>query len=188
MPEYLSTTSTPQPFALWLTPATGDRRWLSKVIQDFSATHQTPAFEPHVTLYTGVLSPEDCLEEIVQSVFAPETPLTLEVAGLGCTEEFSRSGFIAFESCNRLTQLYQKICNQLSQPSNYSLDPHLSLFYADFPLEQKRLALRRIIFSVKQVTVDTLKIVTPRTGNWLDLDQWQILRSYPLQPGSSGTG
>lgn len=171
---------TSKPFAMWLTPTSTDRRWLSKVIQDFSTEHHTPAFEPHVTLYSGLLSPDDSLEEIVQSVLLQERPLTLQVAGLGCTDDYFRSGFIAFETCQRLTQLQQKIYTRLKHPSDYVLKPHLSLFYIDSPLEQKWMELRRIVFSVKQITVDTLKIVSPSTGNWFDLDQWQVLRSYSL--------
>lgn len=171
---------TSRPFAMWLTPTSTDRRWLSKVIQDFAVEHHTPAFEPHVTLYSGVLSPGDSLEDIVRSALSQERPLTLQVAGLDCTDDYFRSGFIAFETCQRLIQLQQKLYTQLENPSDYDLKPHLSLFYIDSPIEQKWMELRRIVFSVKQVTMDALKIVSPSTGNWLDLDQWQVLQTYHL--------
>ena len=161
-------------FAIWLTPVPTDRRWLSKVIQDYALTYSSPAFEPHVTIYSGVCSAEDNLSHILAKAAAGLQPLALEVAGLGYTENFFRTGFITFVSDGALSALSTSIGDQLHPPADYLLEPHLSLVYKDLTIEQKRLAMLRIVLSVQTITFDTLKIVRPSNEDWFDVPHWSV--------------
>lgn len=160
------------PFAVWLIPAPSDRRWLRKVIQDYAAEYDTPAFEPHLTLYSGVIQPEDNLQVIVAESIAAMTPITLEVMGLNYSENFFRTGFITFALSNHLLQLSSVIRDRLSQPTEYLLEPHLSLMYKDISIEQKRLAMLRFVVSVQSVTFDTVNVVMPSEKGWEDVAHW----------------
>ncbi len=159
-------------FAVWLTPAPSDRRWISKVIQDFAAEYNAPTFEPHVTVYSGVYCPEDRLETIVTEATASLTPLTLQVTGLSYTKEFLKTGFIAFAPSDRLVQLSNNVRDHLQMPMEYDLDLHLSLIYKDIPLDQKRMVMLRFIVSIATVTFDTVKIMTPSEQGWDDVLSW----------------
>jgi hypothetical protein len=159
-------------FAVWLTPAPSDRRWVSKVIQDFAAEYNAPTFEPHVTVYSGVYCPEDSLETIVTEATVTVTPLTLQVTGLSYTKEFLKTGFIAFAPSDRLLQLSSNIRDRLQMPMEYEVEPHLSLIYKDIPLDQKRTAMLRFIVSIATVTFDTVKIMTPSEQGWHDVPSW----------------
>ncbi|MCG9892234.1 MAG: hypothetical protein MH252_14315 [Thermosynechococcaceae cyanobacterium MS004] len=160
-------------FALWLTPIPSDRRWLSKIIQDYAAAYDAPMFEPHVTVYSGIYSAQDDLPKILSQRVVPQLPIALEVTGLGYTENFFRTGFITFAPNEALTALSHGIRDRLQSPTDYRLEPHLSLVYKDLSLDQKRLAMLRIILSVEFITFDTLKVVTPSAQDWFDISGWR---------------
>jgi Cyclic phosphodiesterase-like protein len=168
------------PFAVWLIPAPSDRRWLRKVIQDYAAEYDIPAFEPHLTLYSGVIQPEDNLQDIVAESIATMTPVTLEIMGLNYTENFFRTGFITFALSERLLQVSSIIRDRLSQPHTYLLEPHISLMYKDIPIEQKRLAMLRFVVSVQSVTFDAVKVVMPSEQGWTDVGHWTEQFRYSL--------
>jgi hypothetical protein len=175
------------PFAVWLTPAPSDRRWLSKVIQDYAAEYDTPAFEPHLTLYSGMVQTDDNLQAIVAESLTSPSPMTLEIMGLNYSENFFRTGFITFALSDRLLQLSHTIRDRLSAPKEYVLEPHLSLMYKDIPIEQKRLAMLRFVVSVQSVTFDTVKVVMPSSEGWMDVAHWNeqfrysLMRSTPIR-------
>jgi Cyclic phosphodiesterase-like protein len=168
------------PFAVWLIPAPSDRRWLSKVIQDYAAEYDTPAFEPHLTLYSGVIQPKENLPDIISASIVTASPITLEILGLNYAENFFRTGFIAFALSDRLTQLSCAIRDRLSHPKEYLLEPHLSLMYKDISIEQKRLAMLRFVVSVQTVTFDTVKVVMPSSQGWIDVAHWAEQYRYSL--------
>jgi Cyclic phosphodiesterase-like protein len=168
------------PFAVWLIPAPSDRRWLSKVIQDYAVEYDTPAFEPHLTLYSGVVQSGDNLQDIVAESIGAASPITLEVMGLNYAENFFRTGFITFGLSDRLLQLSNAIRDRLSNPKEYPLEPHLSLMYKDISIEQKRLAMLRFVVSVQTVTFDTVKVVMPSSEGWTDVAHWTEHYQYSL--------
>lgn len=167
-------------FAVWLTPAPSDRRWISKVIQDFAAEYNAPIFEPHVTVYSGVYGPEEGLENVVTEATASLSPFTLQVTGLNYTKEFLKTGFIVFAPNDRLIQLSKDIRDLLQTSMEYTLDPHLSLIYKDIPLDQKRTAMLRFIVSIATVTFDTVKVMTPSDKGWDDVLSWTELDRHTL--------
>jgi Cyclic phosphodiesterase-like protein len=176
-------------FAVWLTPAPSDRRWLSKVIQDYAAEYDTPAFEPHLTLYSGMVQTDNNLQTIVAESLSltSSSPITLEIMGLNYSENFFRTGFITFALSDRLLQLSHTLRDCLSAPKEYVLEPHLSLMYKDIPIEQKRLAMLRFVVSVQSITFDTVKVVTPSSEGWMDVAHWNeqfrysLMRSTPIR-------
>jgi hypothetical protein len=174
------------PFAVWLTPAPSDRRWLSKVIQDYAAEYDAPVFEPHLTFYNGVMQPQENFQSIVGESLANPSPITLEIMGLNYSENFFRTGFITFALTDRLLGFSHAIRDRLSIPKEYVLEPHLSLMYKDIPIEQKRLAMLRFVVSVQSVTFDTVKVVIPSSEGWMDVDHWtEQFRYSPLLSLSS---
>lgn len=173
------------PFAVWLTPAPSDRRWLRKVIQDYAAEYDTPAFEPHLTLYSGVSQPEENLQNIIAESLTAPSPITLEIMGLNYSENFFKTGFITFALSDRLLQLSNAIRDRLSAPKEYDLAPHVSLMYKDIPIEQKRLAMLRFVVSVQSVTFDAVRVVMPGSEGWIDVAHWSEQFRYSLVPSTS---
>jgi len=166
-------------FSVFLVPAADDYRWAEGVIREFAARYGTPAFEPHVTVYGGpfaVKTELGPLRRVLAEVVPAMAPVTLRVAGLGVTEEYFRSLFVSFGEEPSLRRLHEAVKQAVASDSGYELVPHLSLLYADIPLEVKEMAARTVLLDRGEMRFDGVKIVAPDpvTG-WSDTMRWQTL-------------
>lgn len=169
----------PRRFSVFLVPAAGDRRWADGVIHELADRYDTLPFEPHVTVYGGAFSNDAELEPVRRALAdaaAGTGPITLQVAGLGVTEEYFRSLFVSFGEDPALRRLHEAVKGAVAQDSGYLLVPHLSLFYADLPLAAKETAARTVALDRQEMRFDQVKIVVPDpvTG-WSDARRWQTL-------------
>ncbi len=169
----------PRRFSVFLVPVADDRRWAEGVIGELAARYDAPLFEPHVTVYGGSYTEESELAPLCRTLSdgATETgPITLRVTGLGVTEEYFRTLFVAFEEEPRLRRLHELVKGAVANDSGYVFVPHLSLLYADMPLAAKEMAARTVSLDREEMHFDEVKIVAPDpvTG-WSDARRWQTL-------------
>ena len=128
-------------FSVFLTPAAEDRDWCEKEISKLAACYNVPAFEPHVTIYSGPCADEAELETIRRTlgeIAAKTAPITLKIGSLDVSDQLFKSLFISFEENPSLRHIHQRLKNANDQADGYELIPHLSLLYADIPLDERR--------------------------------------------------
>ncbi|RNC72713.1 MAG: hypothetical protein ED859_01770 [Desulfuromonadales bacterium] len=172
--------SAPPPrFSVFLVPAADDGRWAEGVISELASRYDAPSFEPHVTVYGGPYAEDADLEplrRVLTDVAAETGPITLHVAGLGVTEEYFRTLFVAFDEELCLRRLHEAVKGAVICDSGYELVPHLSLLYAEMPLAVKEMAARTVALDRREMRFDEVKIVAPDpvTG-WSDAKRWQTL-------------
>lgn len=173
-------------FSVFLCPATEDRRWAEEVIRELATRYDAPPFEPHVTIYGGRFVEEPELEAVRRALAdaAAETrPITLRVTGLGATEEYFKTLFVAFAEEPHLQRLYEAVRTAAMHDSGYVLAPHLSLLYADLPLAAKKMAARTVRLDREEMRFDTVKIVVPDpVAGWQDTMRWETLFRTGLPP------
>ena len=166
-------------FAVFLVPAPDDFRYAEGVIRELADRYDTPPFEPHVTLCTGSCADEGELAPLRRALAgaAAETgPLSLRVTGLGTTEEYFRTLFIAFEDEPALRRLHEAAKGAAPGGSDYRFEPHLSLLYAEMPLAEKEMAARSVTLDRSEIRFREVKIVTPDpVGGWIDTRRWKTL-------------
>ncbi len=166
-------------FAVFLVPAADDRRWAEGVIRELAARYDASPFEPHVTVYGGRFAEEAELEPVRRALAeaaAEAGPITLRVTGLGTTEEYFKTLFVAFAEEPRLRRLYEAVREAAVRDSSYELAPHLSLLYADIPLATKKMAARTVRLNLEDLCFDAVKIVVPDpVAGWRDTKRWQTL-------------
>lgn len=172
-------TVNPRRFSVFLVPSRNDRRWAEGVIAELAARYDAPPFEPHVTVYGGSYTGESELEPVRRALAeaaAATDPITLRVTGLGVTEEYFKTLFVAFEEEPSLRRLHEMVKGAVVRDSGYELVPHLSLLYADMPLEAKEIAASTVFLDREEMRFDEVKIVAPDpvTG-WSDARRWQTL-------------
>lgn len=166
-------------FSVFLVPAADDRRWAEGVIAELAARYGAPLFEPHVTVYGGSFAEDGELGPVRRALAeagAGAGPITLRVTGLGVTQEYFRTLFVAFEEEPRLRRLHEVVKGAVARDSGYELVPHLSLLYSDIPLAAKEMAARTVSLDRGEMRFDEVKIVAPDpvTG-WSDARRWQTL-------------
>lgn len=166
-------------FSVFLVPAANDRSWAEGVIRELAARYDAPGFEPHVTVYGGSYETDAELEPVRRALaeaVAGTGPITLRVTGLGVTEEYFRSLFVAFGDDPALSRIYELVKGAVAAGSGYVLMPHLSLLYADMPLTAKEMAARTVSLDRQEMRFDELKIVAPDpVAGWSDTRRWQTL-------------
>ena len=165
-------------FSVFLVPAAADYHWAEGVIRELAARYDALPFEPHLTVCSGSFAGEEELAEVrrVLNEAASRGPVILRITGLGATEEYFRTVFVAFADEPRLRMIHEAVRGALPQDSGYVLTPHLSLLYADLPLAAKELAARTVSLDRGEMRFDEVKIVTPDpVAGWHDTLRWQTL-------------
>ncbi len=168
--------------SVFLTPALEDFTYLDGLIRERCAGLDLPPFEPHVTLYSGMFSDTALLESAMEAAVAGGPPITLSVRGIGCTPEYFKALFIEFEEHPLLRRIHERVKQECGDLEPYEFAPHLSLLYADLPIEEKEALAARTSLDRSELHFDQLKIVTPlnRVEGWRDTMQWQTINRTKL--------
>jgi Cyclic phosphodiesterase-like protein len=169
--------------SFWLLPTATDRAFLQNLINDLAQAHESPVFEPHVTLYSGTYAPDEPLDLILAQAVDEVEPLPLRVDRISYTPQFTKTLFVQFCASPRLSRLSDRIRACSSRPSDYVLDPHLSLMYNHMSeAEQQRLAVS-IQVPLDVVTFDEVCVtVTPTpTRSPQDVARWDIPWRHKLK-------
>jgi hypothetical protein len=85
----------PQRVAVFLTPAATDFRYADGLIRELAAKYDAPLYEPHLTIHSGNATDLAVLEQAVDEATRGMPPLVLTVRGIGCTEEYFRTGILS---------------------------------------------------------------------------------------------
>jgi hypothetical protein len=152
--------------AFWLIPT--DRTFYQSLIHDLAQRYDAPIFQPHITLYSGNFERNRILEFL-------RTPIdiTLEIDRIQYSDQFTKSLFIQLVSNPQLEQLSESIRTYFGSP--YSLDPHLSLIYADLDEAEKRSLSEEIRLLDRFIRFDRLTAIEvprkPQTRE--DVESWR---------------
>jgi hypothetical protein len=162
--------------SFWLLPAAAEQAVFQELIHDLALRYDGPVFEPHVTLYSGTYAPDERLDAILAQAGREAEPLRLHVDTVAYTAQFTKTLFVQFQPSLRLSRLSERLRAHASQPSDYVLDPHLSLMYKHMSeAEQRRLAasirvpLDTVTFDAVCVTVAPTPTRSPQ-----DVARWEI--------------
>ncbi len=177
--------------AYWLMPAEPARGYFEKMITDLAGKHDAPVFEPHLTIYVGS-NRSGAIEKILSRAAIDCEPIQLEVLEVRQSDEFTKTLFVQFGSNAKLQQLNETIREASETPSDYQLEPHLSLLYKKMPhlsLLYKKMpipARRELAGSIKlpfsTVVFDSIKAVrcVSPTYNRADVEAWRVIATKAL--------
>jgi putative hydrolase of the HAD superfamily len=177
-----------QRYSIFLTPSGADFTYTDNLIREMCGKYDGPAFEPHVTVYSGEFSDLDALRKVVSDAVYGVRPFSLCIRKVGCGEEYFKSLYIEFEENPVLLEIHERIRAGVKTESRYELVPHLSLLYSDMPLRHKEALAKRIVPDRPSIHFDKVKIVAPRNREegWRDTGQWQTL--FRARLGDAGRG
>jgi hypothetical protein len=167
------------PYAVWLIPADEHRELLGRIILELSSQFAAPLFPPHATLCSGTFT--GSLSDIVDSVDRLSQglqPVSLTVTGIDYTEAYFGFLFARLRDDGLFAQALQVIPNSNPPP----VGPHLSLLYGDKPSAARRAELNHDLEARLPTTLlfSAVQIIVPTTGNWRDIDNWQVKHARPF--------
>ena len=142
----------------WLMPCPDDHALLQGIIKELAHRYNTPVFPPHLTLFAGPAPPEGEETKILDTLDTQRVPESLAVTGLDATARYTMTLLLRCRPDSELLALHDFI-RQHAPSSEYRLDPHLSLLYADLPLPTKQNLAHELAPPLEEIRFDRIRIV-----------------------------
>lgn len=174
--------------SFWLIPERTRYHEFAELSELLSVNRDVSRLDPHVTLFVGRMKNLESPAGLIQDVFSESRFLTLITSGISWAEKFSKSFYIEFEPSQELTRLHQLLCEKLTNPLDYRLHPHLSLFYQQGNMLQKARLAETLTDYGRKISFDRLRVTSHpeiiRTEN--DIGAFEMITEFSL-PGSGLT-
>jgi 2'-5' RNA ligase len=164
-------------YALWLTPVEPTFSRLDGEISRLSREHATPRFEPHVTLLSRILLPEEKALAKSASLAGMLKPTRIRLGDIGYLDEYFRCLFVAVVPVDSIIQARQAAC-QVFGHRNTAYTPHVSLVYGKLPAAaKKRIAAR--LSSLAGLNFDLRSVALCRVSG--APREWKCIRRFDLK-------
>jgi 2'-5' RNA ligase len=131
----------PSSYSLWLMPTGEVRQRLAGPILDLSREYGTPAFEPHVTLASGMVGAAREVAGKMRDLARRIPPFTVRLTAVDGLEEYFRCLFVRVATTHpimRANKAAREVFRLERQPA---FMPHLSLLYGGLPASVKQVII-----------------------------------------------
>ena len=168
-------------FTLWLTPREPLRSLLRSTIRQLASQFDAVEFEPHVTVFSA---PSTDIEAraVARRIAAQFSPIELTADCLDHSESYTKTLFVQFQNSALLRQIFDTAAAQYSRPSNYTLNPHLSLIYKKLSAANRRKLCETLDVSMGSYGFDRVRMI--ETEQPIDDDgpiqRWRLVCDEPL--------
>ena len=165
----------------WICPAEPAGNELASIIGDLARRFDAPVFEPHVTIYSADAAnekPEVALERVLKN----RKRYQLSIRGLNFSGEFTKTLFVQFAPNPALARLSEDLRRASASPSDYELNPHLSLIYKEMDEKTKRRLAASITLPFDEVIFDTVKAILSRAEikSRKEVEAWRVVAERKL--------
>jgi len=169
--------------SFWLIPSKEDRAFFQNIIDTLAQEYSAPSFTPHVTIYSGEYTSDDNPLQLIEKSIKEVKSFSLRIEKLGYTEEFTKTLFVKFLPCAILSKMSKNICTSSSNPSNYILNPHLSLIYTRLHETIKKNLINSLSLNKSEVFFNEVRAIsTPALIEAReDVESWKIICSRKLK-------
>ena len=164
-------------FSLWAMPTGNVYAELSEVIGQLSHRFESPSFEPHVTLLSGLDGPTKELTHKAATLAATIAPFKISLQRFGYLEKYFRCFFIHADRTNALLEVHQRASLLLGRSPDRGFLPHLSLVYGSLSAIEKEVLASdlRLPMSIEFV-VDALDLFSTEG----EPRQWRRIGHFPI--------
>jgi 2'-5' RNA ligase len=131
-------------YSIWVEPTAKDSKYLMQIICKLAKKHDSPSFNPHITVYSGVRN-ESAAKHAIQNC-AHIGKFAVNVMNLEFSDNLWKTVFANVEKNRKLTQIHDAIKKAIPLKTKYEFNPHISLIY------------KKLDDSKKQGIIDTLAI------------------------------
>ncbi|MEQ8958929.1 MAG: cyclic phosphodiesterase-like protein [Coleofasciculus sp. C2-GNP5-27] len=169
--------------SFWLIPSAAYRPFFQEIINSLAQAHDVPRFEPHVTIYSENYTADESVDQLIEAAVKNVPGFMLDIDQISYTDLYTKTLFVQFHPSAILTQISETLRRNSANPSNYVLNPHLSLIYQHLDQAiQKKLATELVI-PYTQVFFDEVRAIsTPEpVRSREDVEKWQTLSVRRLE-------
>jgi 2'-5' RNA ligase len=166
----------------WLTPAPAEHTVCEAWVESLAAMLGGPVFVPHLTLFVSRAAPGEDVDAILERAASEIVgPVTLRSAGLGFEDSFTKCCYIQFEPDEKLARLSARLRESSSAPTDYHLNPHLSLFYGHLD-EAQRESVRHMVQPPEELSFDAVCAVSSAAAvtSRDEVEAWRVISARRL--------
>ena len=145
-------------FTLWLTPSEPLKTALRSTIHQLAARLEAVEFDPHVTVFCG-RSSDDEARAVAERIAGQFAPIELTADGLLYTERYTKTLFVQFQQSVILRRMFEMAVAGYALPSDYSLNPHLSLLYKILSEPEQRKLSETLDVSMGSYRFDGIRMI-----------------------------
>ena len=169
--------------SFWLIPSEEDRVFFQEIIDTLVKEYDAPAFTPHVTIYSGEYTPDESTAELIEEAIQDVQCFSLKVDKLLYTEEFTKTLFVQFHPDAILSLISETLARRAKKPSDFELNPHLSLIYKHLSEEIKKNLMTSISLPKSEVFFNEVRAIsTPeKVQGREDVESWKVICNRKLQ-------
>lgn len=124
-------------YSLWLRPLGDIAFRIQQRINKLSDQYDTPSFEPHVTLLSGLRYGETELIQLTETLAGALSPFELLLTKAGYRNKFYQSLFVHIKKSDELMNAYNTALQLFGREADEEFIPHLSLMYGDLSQKEK---------------------------------------------------
>lgn len=170
-----------QRISYWLLPESAPLNALQSLVDRLAERYGGPSFEPHVTVYFGPLDPQESPADLIRQAFLDVPSLVSRCRSLEFSDQFTKSCYIQFDASESLQELCELFRSGSSIAGDYSLDPHMSLFYGRLD-SNSRTELRTLVDIPDEIRFTTVWAVsTPESVTRReDVENWRLVYAMEL--------
>lgn len=169
--------------SFWLIPAREDRAYLQDIIETLAKEYEAPVFTPHVTIYSGEYQPEVSLDSIIEQAIRKVPSFSLNVEQILYTKEFTKTIFVQFHPNLLLSQISETLHNSSTQPSQFTLNPHLSLIYQHLNEVTQKNIIAKLNLAKSEVLFNEVRAILTgkKVQTTADVESWKVICKKNLQ-------
>lgn len=163
--------------SFWLIPSEEQKAFFEQIIATLAREYNAPIFTPHVTIYSGEYTSDESPAELLEKATQDIQGFSLKVDKLLYSDQFTKTLFVQFYRNPILTQLSQTLRSKSKHPSNFTLNPHLSLIYQYLNEDIKKNLVDSIKLPSSEVLFNEVRAISTsgKTQNREDVESWKVI-------------
>ena len=164
------------PWSVWLEPCEKDKIQLQPLISKYCGQYNSPFFDAHITLFGRVEINPSSTFSVFENIVKNFDSISLKVMGAKTGKPPWKSLYLQVEKTGILVQLQKEIERYLNGYLPYEFDPHLSLAYGNFDINESE--LDDISFPETIIFSSVVLMATPD-----EIDKWELIFQADLIGG-----
>lgn len=164
-------------YTLWLIPDNNTYQKLSKLIVGLSTLHQTPQFEPHVTLLGGITDDKKTAIKKTKELAQKLSPISASLTRIEFLEIYYKCLFFCTNDSAYLMAAHQQAYDFFQHTHIHPFIPHISFLYGSLPIFQKQTIISQLGDSFfMDFRMQKIRLVkTQRTPEY-----WELIAEFEL--------
>jgi 2'-5' RNA ligase len=163
---------------LWLMPDKETYLKIGQLIAELSSVHNTPSFEPHVTLISGITDDLETALKKTKKLAKENSPLNASLIGVEYLEYFYRCLFFKTDDSDEIYRLRDEAESLFEHSTVNPFIPHISFLYGSLPVFKKEAIIAELGERILGgFSLQSLRLVRTELGP----ENWELLGEFELE-------